>query len=118
MKMVGWTDMNVSSTFIFYSDDGLAVSIGNGGTAFNGSTWLGGTSNLHNQINAWFLQPVNVGYSFTHSAGTFRFESDYYEDGGAALYWQLTNTLVNYYHAALPPNNVIPTNTYGTYSLV
>lgn len=117
IKTLGWVDMNTSTNFILDTDDGITASMTNNGPAFNGSTWLGGKVSPNNEINAWFQQGLTQ-YSFSHPSGTYRFESDYYEAGGGSYYLLATNQFANYYHASLPPNNAVPTNSFGTYSIV
>ena len=117
IKMVGWADMNQSTTFYITGDDGVAVSMTNYGNSFNGSSWLGGTAPPDNMLNAWHTQGATI-YNYLHASGSYRLEINYYEDGGLSAFWLYTTLLINYYHASLPPNNVVPSNTFGTYSQV
>ena len=117
VKVVGWADSNTTTTYTVSRDDGMGVSMSDNGPAFNGSTWLGGSNPPNNGRAAWFEQG-NTAYYFNHQSGGYRIEVDYYEGWGASFFQLYTNKLINYFHAALPPNNVVPTYTSGTFSVV
>ena len=107
MKAVGWIDLNTSTDFHVISDDGIGISLSTTGSGFNGSNWLGGYFNPNNQINAWFNQAA-TNYTFNSPSGSYRIEIDYYQFNGLSVFWFYTPNAINYYHPALPPNNVMP----------
>ncbi len=117
IKAVGWEDTNISTTFYTIVDDGVGISMGTTGPAFNGSSFLGGLTPPNNRIVAWH-QGGATQYTFLSPRGTQRLEIDYYQWGGAWILYFGANNIVNYYHASLPPNNVVPTNILGTFSQV
>ena len=117
IKAIGWIDMNQSTNFGVVTDDGLAISTAPNGPAFNGSSWLGGTVPPDNQINAWYPQGAKEYYS-TLSTGSLRVEIDNYEFYGSSVFYVVTNLSATFYHASLPPENIIPTNVLGTFSTV
>lgn len=117
IKAVGWEDVNVSTVFVTTADDGVAISMGTRGPAFNGTDFLGGTTPPNNRLNAWHQESATE-YTFFSPRGTQRLEVDYYNWGGAWYFYFGAFNIANYYHPALPPNNVVPTSVLGIFSQV
>ncbi|MGC8652312.1 MAG: DUF2341 domain-containing protein [Candidatus Micrarchaeia archaeon] len=108
IKTMGWADLpDQSVTFYGMGDDGIAMGYATGGGSSSGQYWLGGTSNPNNVYNGWRTQGATT-YSGTIPAGAYRIEQDYFEDGGGAYTALWSNVGVNYYHAAYPPDGVMP----------
>ena len=108
LKAIGFVQTpNSAVTFSEETDDGMTIGYSSSG---NDSTvqWLGGTSNPNNIASSWVAQGAAI-YSGTASTpGDYRLESDYFEDGGGAYTALWSNSLVNYYHPATPPNDIMP----------
>jgi len=114
IKTIGWADLpDQQVTFYGMGDDGIAMGYSTSGGSSSGVYWLGGTSNPNNVYNGWRDQGATT-YSGSLSPGTYRVEQDYFENGGGAYTAFWTNIPVNYYHASLPPNGVMPTVTIGS----
>jgi len=113
IKTIGWADLP-NQKVIFYggADDGIAAGYSTSGSSSSGAYWLGGTSNPNNIYSGWHDQGYTA-YSGTLSPGTYRVEQDYYENGGSSYTAFWTNATVNYYHAAYPPNGVMPSVSFG-----
>jgi hypothetical protein len=115
LKAVGWADFSSSTIFSVYSDDNIALgSSTTGGGDASGSDWLGGSSNPNNLIGSgWVTQGGTAYSSSSQSAGTYRLELDYAEDGGGAVTALWSSASVNYYSPTYPPGGVMPSVSFG-----
>lgn len=115
IKAVGWADFSSSLTFNVITDDNSALgsSISGGGDA-SGSNWLGGSSNPNNLISTWITQGATLHTSGSISAGTYRIELDYAEDGGGAYTSLWSSSSVSYYSPTYPPGGTMPSTSFGS----
>ena len=82
IKAVGWADFSSSTSFSVLSDDNIALGLSTTGGDASGSAWLGGGSNPNNLVSGWVVQGPTQYNSGSTSAGAYRVELDYSEDGG------------------------------------
>ena len=115
IKAIGWVSIpqSTTSTFSETSDDGITLSSGTNIGGSNGVAWLGGASSPNNLISEWHTEGATTYTSGSVSAGTYRLELDYFEDGGGSYTALWSSGAVDYYHAAYPPNGVMPSVNFG-----
>lgn len=119
IKMIGFAEINSTSTFIYgATDDGMAVGYNSFSGFLNGVNWLGVKSNPNNLINEYFPQGFTIynGY-FGAPNGTYPIEMDYFQDGGKAYTALWSNYPIIYYHPIFPTGGLVPTVTLGKVSL-
>ncbi len=116
VKAIGWVNIASSSTSTFseIADDGITLSYSKNGGSSSGINWLGGSSSPNNLISQWHTTGAAAYTSSSISAGTYRIELDYFEDGGGSYTGLWSSASVDYYHAAYPPDGVMPTVIAGT----
>ena len=116
LKAIGWVNIPqfTTSTFSEISDDGITLSSGTDIGGSNGAAWLGGVVSPNNLISEWHLEGATTYQSNSVNAGVYRLELDYFEDGGGSYTGLWSSGTVDYYHAAYPPNGVMPSTSVGT----
>ncbi len=112
-KVAGW--INAPNTYNFIgavSDDGIIVgSTGTGGNA-SGINWVD-AGNATNIISHWNAESATTYIGFA-PGGTSRLQAGYFNSGGASYLAIYSSPNVTYYHAALAPNNVMPTAAFSS----
>jgi hypothetical protein len=117
IKAIGWAELSSSTTFSEFSDDGITLSYANLSVSdSNGQNWLGSTSSPNNLISGWVPQGGTQYNSAAVPEGVYRLEMDYFEYGGGSYTALWSNNPVNYYHAAYPPNGVMPLEIVGPFN--
>ena len=119
IKMIGFAELNTSSTIIYGgTDDGMAVGYTAYSGSMNGVDWLGATSNPDNLFNGYVTQGFKIYHNyFNEINGTYPIEMDYFQDGGDAYTALWSNNPVIYYHPIFPSNGALPAVTIGTVQL-
>lgn len=115
IKTIGWAEVPSSTTFYVETDDGTAVGDAPSGTSGTTSDWLGGSSNPNNIVSSWTTQSAAEYSGTVSTAGAYRIEDDYFEDGGEAYTALWSSQSISYYHANFPPNGVMPSASFGSY---
>ena len=106
VKEVGFAQVNQTSTFTIFHDDGVLLGmLTSAPVSFE--AWLGSVSqNPANAINGWTFDGTSTSGSFTPS--DYSIEYDYINQGGPA-YWSLwSSNAVNYYSPSNPPGGIMP----------
>ncbi|MCL4452394.1 MAG: hypothetical protein M1327_07225 [Candidatus Thermoplasmatota archaeon] len=119
IKMIGFAELNTSSTIIYGgTDDGMAVGYTTYSGSINGVDWLGAASNPDNLFNGYTTQGFTIYYNYFNAInGTYPIEMDYFQDGGNAYTALWSSNPVIYYHPIFPSNGALPTITIGTVQL-
>ena len=127
IKAIGFIQSNSSSNYNNYIcslsfGDGTAASTGTSFATSNGVDWLGGNVAPNNMYNDW-QDSYNTGACYPTIIGDNRLETDYFYSSKTCVncidfgMYKYTNTgIISYFHAAYPPNGVMPSTSIG-YSL-
>ncbi len=108
VKTIGWVNVYSNHTTITaLVDDAIIAGQATTGGTSNGIGWLS-YSNTTNELNYWHPEGATY-HTGNMKTGTTRIQTGYNNVGGGAAYYGLyTSKPVQYFHAAPPPNGVMP----------
>jgi hypothetical protein len=119
IKMIGFAEINTTSTVIYgATDDGMAVGYNTYTGSANGQNWLGEPSNPNNLINSYQPQGFTKYHKIFNSInGTYPIEMDYFQCSGSAYTALWSSSPITYYHPIFPASGLVPTVALGKVSL-
>lgn len=117
IKMIGFAQLNSSSTIYGGTDDGMSIGYSvNSSSSSLGESWLN-ASIYDNLFNNYYTQEFTVHSGSIAKPGTYSFNMNYFEDGGAAYTAVWSNNTISYYHPIFPAGSGYPSATFGNVSI-
>lgn len=114
IKTIGWTNVQKQGTTLTaVSDDAIMAGSGTTGGNSSGYGWLSLSKGLNIIGSGWRSESATY-YTGNMNTGTTRLMLGYDNTGGPAMFGVYTNNPIQYYHAAPPPNAVMPAVSFSS----
>ena len=113
IKMIGFAQVNYSSTINGATDDGMSMGYSTSSSASSvGASWLN-NSDYFNLFNQYQPQGCTIYSGIIPQPGTYSYNMNYFEYGGGAYTAVWSNTTISYYHPIFPAGTTYPSITFG-----
>ena len=109
LKAIGFVNYTSGVSLYGIADDAIGLGYSQSTTGSIGS-WIGGTNNPNNTISAWKGEGATVYSGTISSSGDYPIELDFENQNGPGYVGMWSNSPLEYYSAAYPPNGIMPSS--------